>query len=453
MLAEGSTLTADQVEQHARTLGPSLDYQGILHDLSEALSLLRAGEVDLVVISPEDPQETIQAGEHAVFTIYHNEIDPGQAEYVQYFSEIYIGEVNRRVLRRSLAESQSEAISLKKEVREARSQLTVLRTALDAGDLELARERVDNLEDTLQTLALVASPGLSLWDDLGTPLAPEEETPSETAAPDLLTGAQEDLADLKQTLARDTYDETDVESVERMEQDLLEMEERLSRFTGMDTQVLLAPFVLEVQNLTGVTVEPVNFYAPAVIALLMQHLAVTLGALSVVREQRVGTMELFRVAPLSAAETLLGKYLGYLVFGAIIAVALSLLLVFGIEVPLLGPLFDYVLILVTLTFTSLGFGFLISLSSGTDSQAVQYTMILLLTSVFFSGFFMPLEMLWEPVHVLSWLLPATYGIQLLQPHMLLGKAADLLLLSGLVSIGVLLFALSWYLLQRRYQSR
>jgi len=44
-------------------------------------------------------------------------------------------------------------------------------------------------------------------------------------------------------------------------------------------------------------------------------------------------------------------------------------------------------------FTSLGIGLAISIVSQTDSKAVQYSMIILLASVFFNGFIMSLDML------------------------------------------------------------
>jgi len=71
-------------------------------------------------------------------------------------------------------------------------------------------------------------------------------------------------------------------------------------------------------------------------------------------------------------------------------------------------------------FTSLGIGFAISIVSQTDSQAVQYSMIILLASVFFSGFIMSLDMLLPPVRVISWLLPTTYGTLLLRDIALRG---------------------------------
>jgi ABC-2 type transport system permease protein len=85
-----------------------------------------------------------------------------------------------------------------------------------------------------------------------------------------------------------------------------------------------------------VKLRPSDFFAPAVIALLLQHLAVTFAALSIVREQRDGTMELFRVSPVSAFETLLGKYLSYLFFAGVLAAILTLAVVYGLRVPLLA---------------------------------------------------------------------------------------------------------------------
>ena len=58
----------------------------------------------------------------------------------------------------------------------------------------------------------------------------------------------------------------------------------------------------------------VAFFAPAVLALVLQHMGVTLTALSLVRERLSGAMDIFRVAPVRALEILIGKYLAYRVF-------------------------------------------------------------------------------------------------------------------------------------------
>jgi len=93
------------------------------------------------------------------------------------------------------------------------------------------------------------------------------------------------------------------------------------------------------------------------------------------------------------------------------------------------------------------------LISQTDTQAVQYSMLFLLASIFFSGFLLDLRLMWQPMKVLAWSLPATYGIQMLQDIMLRGTSAPPILLGGLILIGTGLFIITWLLLRRRMEAQ
>src|SRR5690242_4113855 len=53
------------------------------------------------------------------------------------------------------------------------------------------------------------------------------------------------------------------------------------------------------------------FYVPGAIALLLQHLAITLSARSMLRERQFGRFELFRVTPITPGEILAGPYIRY----------------------------------------------------------------------------------------------------------------------------------------------
>jgi ABC-type polysaccharide/polyol phosphate export permease len=57
-------------------------------------------------------------------------------------------------------------------------------------------------------------------------------------------------------------------------------------------------------------------------------------------------------------------------------------------------------------------------------------------------------MLWQPVRVVSWALPTTYGVVLLRDIMLRDHLTDPILLAGLTGIGMGLFLLNWLLLRR-----
>ena len=74
-----------QVDAFAESLGPQLIYEGITADQQDALGRLRRGQVDVVVVVPDDAYEQIRKSQQATFTLYHNEIDPYQVSYVQYF--------------------------------------------------------------------------------------------------------------------------------------------------------------------------------------------------------------------------------------------------------------------------------------------------------------------------------------------------------------------------------
>jgi ABC-2 type transport system permease protein len=140
-------------------------------------------------------------------------------------------------------------------------------------------------------------------------------------------------------------------------------------------------------------------------------------------------------------------------FEILLAGVITALAVFLLRVPMFGNWYNYALAVIVLLFTSLGVGFLISLISETDTQAVQYSMLLLLASIFFSGFFLDLRLMWEPMKALAWSLPATYGIRMLQDIMLRGASAPPMIFQGLLLIGIGLFVVSWLILRRRMDAQ
>jgi ABC-2 type transport system permease protein len=263
---------------------------------------------------------------------------------------------------------------------------------------------------------------------------------------------QTTLSDLRQntnqlSATTDTKDAR-LARLDKIDADITNLDGKLATFQSIAPAVIVSPFRSEMKSVANIQPSVSDFFAMAVLALLLQHLAVTFAALSIVRERNVGTMELFRVSPLSAGEALFGKYISYMLFGGVIAAILSALLVFALHVPMLGNWLYFTLVIAAVLYTSLGIGFAISIVSQTDSQAVQYSMIFLIASVFFSGFIMSLDMLWEPVRVISWMLPTTYGTLLLREIALRGADPNWALLGGLVAIGLALMLISWRLMRR-----
>ena len=212
--------------------------------------------------------------------------------------------------------------------------------------------------------------------------------------------------------------------------------------------VIAAPTRAEVVNQAPSTPGVIAYFAPAVLALILQHLAVTLVALSLVRERTTGVIELFRIAPVSTSEVLAGKVLAFgLIGGAIAAVTMGLI-VGGFGVPMLGPEGIIIATIALLLVASLGLGLLIAVVSDSERQAVQLSLLVLLASVFFSGFVLDIEEFTEPVRAIAYMLPVTHGIQLLQDLMLRGTTTAVWEYGALFAIAAVTLIASWLLLRR-----
>ena len=208
-------------------------------------------------------------------------------------------------------------------------------------------------------------------------------------------------------------------------------------------EVIASPLRLEARNDAAARPSFMAFFAPAVLALVLQHLAITLTALSMIRERTSGAMDVFRVSPMHALELLVGKYVAYGLLTLVIAGALVALLASALGVPFVGERLAFARLVLLLTFASLGLGLLISLVADSERQAVQLAMLALLAAMFFSGFVLPIEEFREPVRWLAYALPVTYGIALFQDVMLRGSGGTPVWYeSALLAIGVVLFVVT-----------
>jgi ABC-2 type transport system permease protein len=218
--------------------------------------------------------------------------------------------------------------------------------------------------------------------------------------------------------------------------------------TNIPPGVIARPTTAETENIAPTEPDVLSFFGPAVFALVLQHLAVTLTALSMVRERLSGQMDRFRVAPVTSMELLIGKYIAYAVLSLGVTAVVGFLLVGVLGVPLLGGWLLFVGIVLLLTFASLGVGLLISLVADSERQAVQLSMLVLLASVFFSGFVLPVGDFAEWTQVLAYALPVTHGIATLQEHMLRGGVDSTWMLWVLLGIGIVLYLGSLIRLRR-----
>lgn len=212
--------------------------------------------------------------------------------------------------------------------------------------------------------------------------------------------------------------------------------------------VIAAPTRAEVRNTAPIEPVVLAYYGPAVLALILQHLAVTLVALALVRERMSGVIELFRVAPVNAWEVIAGKVLAYALLGGVIAAATIGLLIGVFRIPMLGDPSALALTIGLVVLASLGIGLAIAVISDSERQAVQLSLLLLLASVFFSGFVLSISEFSEPVRLLAFALPVTHGIRLMQDIMLRGGTTQTWEFGVLALIAAVTLLFSWLRLRR-----
>jgi ABC-2 type transport system permease protein len=321
-------------------LGGGIELVGVTEDLEAATESLMAGEVDMVLVAPDDGLEALGRGEQAVFSIVHTEIDPVLTGSIELIGRLSVDQLNQEVLTAMVERAQGE-------IRQS-----------------------------------------------GGPLAE----------------ALEDVPDA-------------------------------------DPALLVSPFTVEAASVVEPPESQAAYYAPGVMILLVQHLALTFAALSLVRERELGITEMYRVSPLTVREAMTGKYLSFLVLGLSLATALTLtMFLLGVEVE--GPLWSFALTVALVIVASLGLGFALSGLARSDSQAVQYSMVVLLVSIFFTGFVLPLDQLTEPIRWVSLLVPGTYGIAGVQDVVFRGETASPLVLGGLAVYALVVGFFAWMALRR-----
>ncbi len=448
-----------EVKHYATTLGPQIDFRGFAKNEGQALADLASGKVDAVVVVPNNIEQTIKNGQQADVKLYHREIDPYQVSYVQYVAQIYVDALNRRVLRNMAAQAQKEAGSVQGDLTTAKNSAHAMRLAYEAGNAAAAQNQRQDMTQSMNSVSLGLGATLSILQGI------EQNSGSSSTAGNtsdqilqLLNSYQQNNQALKDAApAQNSTSQTDyaaqAQRAAKIESDLTKLDAQLTDFRSIDPTVLISPFKAEAVNINNIKLTSSDFFAPGVIVLLLQHLVLTFAALSIVRERTSGAMELFRVAPLTAFETLLGKYLSYLIIGTLLAAAISALVVLVLRVPMLGSWGNYALVLLALMFAALGIGFVVSMVSLSTSQAVQYAMLVLLFSIFFSGFFLDLRLLWDKIRFLAYIIPATYSMKMLQSIMFRAEPINLLLMGGLLGIGVVFFIISWFLLAREMRLR
>jgi len=435
VVASESSAVAREARQYADTQRTRLQISEVTGDLESSLRRLRAGTLDLVIEFPDDADAVLETGQQPAIVFYHAFLDPIEADAMEIAMRRAVDDVNAQVAGRRVEAAQQEAGAVEERAAAAEERVAAVREALERGDEEEAlvqlaalRSEVSGLGDELEATGLEG-------------LADQEDATAQQAV--------DDLAEEVQELASEGGADTPVRELEGLARELERLRARLVEFGSLPPGLFVRPFRGIAETVIEGPVELSEFYAPAVLILLVQHLAVTFLGLSVVRDSELGTTELLRVAPVSPTEVLVGKTLAYLLLTGVVSGGLLTLLVAGLDVPMRGSWPSLALVVGAVSLASTALGLVVALLARTVAQAVTFAMLLLVANVFFSGFLLSLERYQQPVRMVPYLLPATYGNRLVREVMLRGDLPPPVPLLVLVVAAVALFALATVLLRRR----
>jgi ABC-2 type transport system permease protein len=261
---------------------------------------------------------------------------------------------------------------------------------------------------------------------------------------------RQDLITIEKALNNDTLDEQALHIIATRDR-ISTIEAEVTTWTTVPPEVIISPLQHSHENLQGDSLNFMSYYAPGVFALILQHIAIMLGALSLVRERETGAFEHYRVTPVSMLQILIGKYLSYIILIGSIAVVLLLLITGVLGVPFLGRVADAAGLIALFLLATLGIGFFISAIARSDNQAVQFSMLALLLSIFFSGLLLPLEYFSQTFRIVSYLLPLTHCIIGLQDLMLRGTAPGYFTWGSLISMSAATLGIVMMLAQRQFR--
>jgi ABC-2 type transport system permease protein len=425
---------------YVRGLQANIQIASITSDEPGALDRLRRGAVDMVIVLPSSPVSDVTHGRRATLTIYVSVVNPLLRIALYNAVNQQIAGVNDEAVASAVSAVQSQTQDLLPQI----DQINTTMQSIKPGDQPQVIEA---------RLAAVQAQLAQIRARAVTQQAAQSGTAADIYYAAIISETDQAISAIAQAQLDVAEPHADTTSLAAAQRRVAGLNDFLRQLNTIPARTIAIPFAAHITNLAAGSDDLTNFYGPAALALLLQHLAVTLAALSLVQERQIGAIETLAVSPSSAGEILLGRFLyhGMVTLGA--GLLLTALLVLGLHVPFIGSPLLYLLTLVLLVWASTAAGFCVALVTRHDNQAMQTIMLLLVAAIFFSGFIGPLRALALPVSALAYCIPLTYGIDGLDRILLLGTTPPVVDFVGLALLGAALSLLALALLRRELAPR
>jgi ABC-2 type transport system permease protein len=155
-----------------------------------------------------------------------------------------------------------------------------------------------------------------------------------------------------------------------------------------------------------------NFFLPGLIVVLLLMITTMLTAFSVVREKERGTLEQLMVTPVRPLGLMMGKIMPYFFLGIFELSMMLVVMRYAFSVPMHGNPLLLLALACAYLFTHLALGMLISVRASTQAEAMQASFSIMLPSIFLSGYIFPRATMPLVFYLLSFLVPATYMVNI-----------------------------------------
>ncbi len=190
-----------------------------------------------------------------------------------------------------------------------------------------------------------------------------------------------------------------------------------------------------------------NYIIPGLVAILMQLIAIFLAAGSIVREREKGTMEQLMVTPVDPLGLMLGKVAPYLVLGLGETALILTIMRWAFAVPIQGSLVFLFGIMIVYLAALLALGLFISTRAKTEMEAMQSAQMLVLPSIFLSGYIFPFKGMPVVLQAIGEILPATHMVAVMR-GIVLRDAGPLEMAGHVAALIVFAIALVWLSVRR-----
>ncbi|MFX1376401.1 MAG: ABC transporter permease [Promethearchaeota archaeon] len=179
---------------------------------------------------------------------------------------------------------------------------------------------------------------------------------------------------------------------------------------------------------------PIDSLAPGILsfALFLFMIITVTGGLT--KERITETLYRVKIASTSKSEMLIGYLLGNSLIALVQSALLLIIAVVFFQIYIVGNILLLFFILFIYAMSCVGLGIFASTFAKNELQAFQFIPLLLIPSMFFSGFIFPINSFPEIFQSVSYVIPMTYSIRISRAIMINGFGLEMFFMDFLIMI-------------------